>query len=139
MLEFLHVNVAVGIQNALWAGFGWSVVALFGAYLWRTRGEGLTTAKELAWGIALVSGASALHRTYWWFWRLAKSHGDKTSADWFVYNADWLWLCVISILIGYGFHLRSRLRTLFGQLWWVPVSAWALFLVWITLFTYGDM
>ena len=140
MFPFLTTSQEVGIQNALWAGFGWLVVIVFGVYLWRLRkSHGNETAYELALGITYVAAASSLHRTYWWFWRHAKSWGNDEAAAWFVNNAEWLWLCVIGILIGYGLHLRSRLRTLFNGQWWVPVCLWTVALILITLFSYGDM
>ena len=132
----LPVNLSVGVQNALWATGSWSVALLFGCFLycsWR-RGEPLSI---LAMGVFVVTLNTGIHRVWWWAWRWALSHDFDGLAGWLKSEAWLLWLPLLGILVGYGFHQYHQLKIMFGRWWWVPVLGLNAFALGVTVLTFG--
>ena len=75
-------------------------------------------AREIVFGIILVSGGLAVHRTYWALNRVLEAHGSHYLLT--ALYKDYAWFTLVPLLViiaGYGQHLSPVLRRVWGSSW----------------------
>ncbi len=124
MIEALFVgHSAVAAQNFLLLVSG-SLVGIRYLIFWLRIRKEPGIEKELltlVGGISLAGFALAIHRGYWWLWRLQLNAGDAEGAKWFIDNADWLIVAILFIAMSHIIHLLPWVQERFGRWSW-PVS-----------------
>ena len=95
-------------QNFVTLIGGLLVCVIYGR-LWLNAPPG-DRAGRMAFGIMLVSGSLAIHRGFWFLWRLFLSIDEPGIAERFVSWADWLIFAVAGIVAGYMIHIEPYAR-----------------------------
>lgn len=73
-------------------------------------------------GSALEDLGWAIHRFYWWAWRMLRSHGHDDLAAWLIDNGHFTLIASIPIFAGASMLMAPVSSIYFGR-WWPLASA----------------